>query len=106
MKVKFQKLTKEESLELFDRVLECVRKSKKGFFTLKKCRGVHGYCYWEEGIELDYRKDLVPTIIHECIHLLEQDWPENQVLYAEKKVVNAISEVDVAALLKYFVKKL
>lgn len=105
MKLKFKKLSKTDSLELFERVLELVRKSKKGFFILRKLRGVHGYCAWDDGIELDYRKDLVPTLVHECIHFLEEDWSETQVRYAETKVMNAITEEDVIVLLKIFSKK-
>jgi hypothetical protein len=100
------KLTDEESVELFNRVLEAMHKMKKGFFSFRKLRGVHGYCLWEEGIELDHRKDLIPTIIHECIHFIEQDWPENKVLYAEKRIMNIITEDDIILLLKIFVKKI
>lgn len=106
MKLKFKKLSKKESLKLFERILQLIHKSKRGFFILRKLRGVHGYCAWDDGIELDYRKDLVPTIIHECIHFLEEDWSESQVRYAETKVVNALTEDDVIALLKIFSKKL
>lgn len=101
-----QKLSKEDSIILFDRVLLCIRKQKKGYFTLKKLRGAHGYCDWEEGIVIDYRKEFIPTLVHECIHLLEPDWSERQVMYAEKRVMNAISEGDVIHLLLLITRKL
>jgi hypothetical protein len=100
------KLTKKESLELFERVISMIKKQKRGFFYFKKLKGVHGYCEWEDGIILDYRKDLVPTIIHECIHYIEPDWSEAQVMYAESRVVNSIIDDDVIRLLLYFVKKI
>lgn len=100
------KLTDQESLNLFEDVIQCIKKQKKGFFTLEKLKGVHGYCEWEEGIRLDYRKDLIPTIIHECIHLLNLEWTETQVSYCEKRIVNTITPDDVARLLMIFVKKL
>lgn len=103
---KLVKLTKEESLSLFERIIDCVKTRKKGFFTLKKLKGVHGYCEWEDGILLDYRKDLIPTIIHECIHYLEPEWSEAQVVYSESRVVNSVSEDDITRLLMFFVKKL
>ena len=103
---KSNKLTKKESLELFERVVDVIKKQKGGFFTFKKLKGVHGYCEWEDGIILDYRKDLIPTIIHECIHLLEPEWTEAKVLYTESRIVNCISEDDVVRLLLHFVKKL
>jgi hypothetical protein len=103
---KIQKLTKEDSVQLFQRIISCIKSKKKGFFTLKKLKGVHGWCEWEDGIILDYRKDFIPTIIHECIHLLEPDWSESQVIYSENRVINSISEDDVGLLLMIFIKKL
>lgn len=106
-KAKYKKsLTKKEAIDIFNKVLDCIKKQKKGYFILKKLRGVHGYCEWEDGILLDYRKELVPTLIHECLHLLEPDWPEAQVMYTEKRVINAITEDDVKVLLKCFSKKI
>lgn len=101
-----QKLSTEESLELFERIIICIKKQKKGFFILKKLKGVHGYCEWEDGILLDYRKDFIATIIHECIHFIEPNWSEKQVCYSESRVINAIKEDDVIRLLMFFVKKL
>ena len=100
------KITKKESLELFERVINMIKKQKRGFFYFKKLKGVHGYCEWEDGIILDYIKDLIPTIIHECIHLLEPDWCESKVAYAEKRIINTITEDDVVMLLMIFIKKL
>jgi predicted metal-dependent hydrolase len=103
---RIQKLSKEETLELFLRIIACIKKQKRGYFILKKLKGVHGWCEWDDGIILDYRKDLVPTVIHECIHLLEPNWSEAQVIYSEKRVINTITEDDVIMLLMIFVKKL
>jgi hypothetical protein len=100
------KITNEEALELFEKVIQCIQKQNKGFFTLKKLKGVHGYCEWENGILLDYRKELVPTIIHECIHLMEPNWSEAQVCYIESRIVNTITSDDVVRLLMFFVKKI
>jgi len=103
---KIQKLSKEQILELFHRIIDCIKSQKRGYFVLKKLKGVHGWCEWEDGIILDYRKDLIPTIIHECIHLLEPTWSESQVAYSEKRVINTITEDNVIMLLMIFVKKL
>ena len=103
---KIQKLSKDESVELFGRIVNCIKLQKKGFFVLKKLKGVHGWCEWEDGVSLDYRKDLIPTIIHECIHLLEPTWSESQVSYSEKRVINTIIDDDIVLLLMIFVKKL
>lgn len=103
---KLLKITDEESRNLFQEVINCIKKQKKGFFSLEKLKGVHGYCEWEEGIRLDYRKDLIPTIIHECLHFLYPDWTESQVSYSEKRIINTIDPDEVIKLLMFFVKKL
>lgn len=99
------KLSKEESIIIFNKIIECIKKQKKGFFVFKKLKTVHGWCEWDS-IVLDYRKELIPTIIHECIHLIEPTWSETQVSYAEKRVINSITEDNVIELLMFFVKKL
>jgi hypothetical protein len=103
---KIQKLSNEEAIALFGRIIVCIKSQKKGFFVLKKLKGVHGWCEWEDGVLIDYRKDFIPTIIHECIHLLEPNWSEYQVAYSEKRVINTISDDNVIKLLMLFVKKL
>ena len=52
------------------------------------------------------RKDFIATIIHECIHLLEPEWSEKKVLYAESRVINTVSDIDIVRLLALIVKKL
>ena len=103
---KITKIQKDEVELLFNRVLECIKDQERGYFVFKKLKGVHGYCEWEDGIFLDYRKDLIPTIIHECLHLLEPDWSEAQVLYTESRIINTVKEDDIIKLLMFFVKKL
>lgn len=100
------KLTKEDSIKLYNKIVRLIKKSNLDFFKLKKLKGVMGYCEWENGISLDYRRELIPTLIHECIHFLNPKWSETQVLYAEKRVVNSITAVQVIKILKLFIDKL
>lgn len=103
MKKQKLKLSQTESLNLFKNVLSLVQTSDSNFFRLKKLRGAMGYCEWENGIVIDYRRELVPTIIHECIHFLNPEWSESEVLYAEKRVINCINAKQVVGLLSAFV---
>jgi hypothetical protein len=105
MESKSISLSKEESLILYKKILKCIKKSKKGFFRFKKLRGSHGFCAWEDGIVLDYRRDLVSTMIHECLHYLEQDWSEAKILYAEKRIINSINKKQIITLIKNFINK-
>jgi len=96
-------LTKSDCNILFNQIIYFIKSSEDKFFKLKKLRGAMGYCMWENGIFLDYRNELVPTLIHECIHYLNPDWCESQVLYAEKRVINSITSEQVIKLLKTFI---
>ena len=94
-------------MDLFVEIIKIINKMPKGFIVLKKLKTLHGACVFEDDlIEIDYRKEFVATLIHEVIHYLRNDWSESMVLYAEKRVINAISEDDIICLLKVAVKKM
>jgi hypothetical protein len=75
--------------ELIAECINLVKKQKSDFFVLKRLRGVMGFCYWD-WIELDPRKDFLPTAIHECLHYLYPDWSESMILYAESRIMNQV----------------
>lgn len=97
-----KKISNLECIKLYKKIINLICKSDIGFFKLKKLKGVMGYCEWEDGIIIDYRKELVPTIIHECIHYLNPSWSETRVLYVEKRIVNCISTKQTLKLLRKF----
>ncbi len=97
-----KKLNNKEALILYYRVVRLLKKVDKDFFRLKKLKGAMGYCEWEDGIVIDYRREFIPTIVHECIHYLEPTWTETQVLYAEKRVINTVSIEQIKNILKLF----
>jgi len=102
-----EKLSDTECMDLFVEIIKVINKMPKGFIVLKKLKSLHGVCVFEEDlIEIDYRKEFVLTLIHEVIHYLRTDWCESMVLYAEKRIINVISEDDVICLLKVAVKKM
>ena len=101
-----KKLSNKESLILFYRIIRLLKKSDRGFFKIKKLKGAMGYCEWEDGILIDYRREFIPTIIHECIHFLEPQWNETQVLYAEKRIINTINVEQIKNILKLFLDSL
>ena len=49
------------------------------------------YDFGTEEITLDYRKDIIPTLIHEFIHHLNPNWSETRVLKKERQMVNVLS---------------
>lgn len=95
-------LTKDECFDLFKDIKKLIKTAQPGFFRFKKLKGAMGYCEWEDGILIDYRRELLPTLIHECIHFLRPDWSETLVLYAEKRVINTIDIKDIIDILYIF----
>ncbi len=49
------------------------------------------YDYSTDEITIDYRKDIIPTIIHEFIHKLYPNLSETNVIKKEKEVMRVIT---------------
>jgi hypothetical protein len=59
---------------------------------MKKLKCVQGwYGRKEDTIEIDYRKQFLPTLIHEVLHHYYPNWSETRVLKEESKITNALS---------------
>jgi hypothetical protein len=102
-----EKLSDQDCINLFVEIIKTINKMPKGFIVLKKLKTLHGTCVFDDDlIEIDYRKEFILTLIHEVIHYLNPNWTETMVLYAEKRVINVISEDDVICLLKTAIKKM
>lgn len=85
-------------------------------FRFKKLRGDNGYIMHEPhgtgksnsklyNISLDHRRDLFPTLIHECLHYFHPCASETWILKHESEIVNRLSEQQVKAILKRFVTR-
>lgn len=81
-------------------------KEQPCLFTLKKLRGVHGWCIKDEktfdSVLLDYRCDLIAALIHECLHYLYDEWSETKVLEMERNILNQMSLRQVKNTIKRF----
>jgi len=99
------KLSKKEVSALFDRVLNLAKKNPPSFFNLRKMHLTVGLCYWTD-IELDYRKDIIATAVHELIHVLEPEWAESTVLYAESRIMNTCTPLEIAEFNKILADKI
>jgi hypothetical protein len=100
-----EKLGKIKTKKLYNRCLNLARRKPPEFFSFKRMRGAHGYCNWTD-LEFNPSGELLATAYHECIHYLEPDWSETQVLYAESRVKNIVSYLDHALFLKHISSKL
>jgi hypothetical protein len=99
------KLSREDLENLYSRILTLVKTKPPEFFNLRKMRGTVGLCYWTD-IELDYRRDIVPTAFHELIHYLHPEWSESFVRYAESRIINYCTPLQVAKFLKFLADKI
>lgn len=100
------KLTKKDIADVYLRCLNLIRRKPIDFVVFKKL-SICGWCKYDEDIlEIDYRKDLLRTAYHECIHYIYPDWSETMVLYAESRVINNVSVFDNVRFLKYLTAKI
>jgi len=58
------------------------------------------YNYETENITVDYRRELLPTLIHEFIHHIHPDWSETRVLRLESRTINSLSKRQVKNILR------
>ena len=91
---------------IFRRVLWRIKQKPDGFFKLRKMRGVRGLWWSGDMIEIDHRKEIVPTIIHEVLHDLYEYNSEKWVYQVESKISQIIKPRDVFNLMQSFFSKM
>lgn len=86
---------------IFRRVLKRIEEKPKGFFKFRKMRGVRGLWWYGDLIEIDHRKEIVPTVIHEVLHDLYQNNSEKWIFQVESKISQILHPKDIYKLLKF-----
>lgn len=87
----------------FTRELYKLFREKPNIFHVKKLKSARGYCHTTiERIELDYRDEIISTLLHEAIHFLYPDMSEEQVLKNEHELINTLSPRQVRNIIKRF----
>lgn len=99
------KLSRAEIQDLYEQALLLTKTKPPEFFNLRKMHGTVGLCYWTD-IELDYRRDIIPTAFHELFHYLKPDWPETYIKYAESRVINTCTPLEIATFMKHLSYKI
>jgi hypothetical protein len=100
-----KKLTKKQIEEIHEKCVKLVKRKPADFFQFRKMKASVGLCNWTD-IELDYRRDLLSTAYHECVHYLFPDYSEGMVKYIESRIVNVCEPLDLAYFLKILSNKL
>ena len=101
-----KELTQAQLRYYFRRIINRIHEKPRGFFQFKKMRGTCGIWECDEAIKIDFRKPLVPTVIHEVLHDLYPDNWEGWTLRVESKIVNVINAYDIYKLITAFFSKL
>lgn len=91
---------------LITNIIDLLRKSPPQFFQFKRIYGRTTGLYKGDHIELDYRKDLVQSILHECIHVLHPELSETKVIQTEKLILKTITNEQVATVLNILSRKI
>ena len=99
------RLTKKQIYEIHEKCVNLVKRKPAEFFSFRKMKASVGLCNWTD-IELDYRRDLLSTAYHECVHYLFPKYSESMVKYTESRIVNVCSSLDLAYFLKILSNKL
>jgi len=73
---------------------------------LKKLKGCGEYDYSTDIMVLDYRRDIVSTLIHELLHKWHPDKCETWVLRHEKLIINSLSSTQIKHIIKAFASAL
>lgn len=87
----------------FTRDLYKLFRDKPKIFHVTKLKSARGYCHQDiERIELDYRDEIISTLIHEAIHFIYPDMVEEDVLKQESLLINSLSPRQVRNIIKRF----
>ena len=97
---KYQK-DRKEIYNITRRLYYLLRNHKDSIYFQKIHGGIYGY--YERGTEeihIDYRREIIPTLIHEALHKWHPEWSETKVLREESRIVNALSSRQIKNILK------
>ena len=67
---------------------------------LKGCQGEYNYC--NDEVSIDYRKEIIPTLIHEYLHKWHPEKCETWVLQQEHLIINGLTTRQIKNILRAF----
>ena len=92
--------SKKELYKVTNRLYKALRKNPEELI-IKKINSVEGWYHKESKIiEIDYRKSLIPTLIHEYLHKWNPDQCETWIIQHESMIVNSLSTRQIKNILK------
>jgi hypothetical protein len=85
---------------IFRRILVRIKDKPNGFFKFRKMRGVRGLWWGGDLIEIDHRKEIIPTIVHEVLHDLYESKNEKWIRQVESKIAQILNPKDIFLLME------
>jgi len=99
------KKRKEEAYHLTKLLYYFLRHHPDNIYFEKIKGNVVGYYDREtQEITIDYRKDIVPTLIHEFIHHMHPTWCESKVVKKEKEMMMTLTPKQCKNIMKHLMK--
>jgi len=90
---------KKQIYDLMHRLHKEIRENQQ--ISFKRMRGITGeYDYGDDAITIDFRRELIPTLIHEFIHKWHPNKCERWVLKKERYIVNHITSAQAANIIR------
>jgi hypothetical protein len=71
-----------------------------------RIQGDYDYEGDEDVIHLDFRKELISSLVHEMIHHIHPSWKERYVKAEEHRIMNSLSVIQVKNIIKKLAKSL
>ena len=94
---------KEKIYSILKRLYSDIKNSESNIH-FKKIHGCQGfYDESKDEICIDYRKEIIPTIIHEFLHKWYPEKSETWVLAEERRIVNSLTQKQIKNILIHFV---
>lgn len=91
---------KQKAYRMVSRIYKEIRNNQHiAFKKLRGCQGEYDFCGDE--ITIDYRREVLPTLIHEFIHKWHPEKSESWVLKMERFVIQHLSPSQAKHLLRF-----
>ena len=84
--------------------LHCLLRDHSDWIHFKKLKSCCAYYDNTDDediqITLDYRKEIIPSLIHEALHHWYPKWSESKIVKHERLIVNKLTEKQVKNIIK------
>jgi len=93
--------SKKETYKVTKKLYHLLRNHSDQIHFQKLYQNVHGsYSNETHDITVDYRRDIISTLIHEALHHWYPEWSETKVRQHESSIINALSAKQIKNILR------